>query len=317
MQTYVQVHVSQLLIASTSRTRERLSRRSTPWSRLISAWSRCWMGRGPVVKKLHQTRLWSWKWWAWAAWKKKSLARVGKYSYLFESKYGIIIWRDACQRRSDAWVIIVRNHLVETKLCHCHPLPLDWKKTRLNSTAVGEKSGGLRSTTAAASGRNPFVNRSIVEDIHLEHYYLESKNREFSRGICSKYTLRTPIKNIDIWRFGVDMFAILSLYIHIILYHIISYYIILYHIISYYIILYHIISYYIILYHMISYYIILYHITSYYIILYYIISYYIILYHIILYYIILYAILFYYITLYHIKLYYIMLFYYILLYYII
>jgi hypothetical protein len=52
------------------------------------------------------------------------------------------------------------------------------EKTRwLNSTAVGEKSGGLRSTTAAASGRNPFVNRSIVEDIHLEHYPEKKKNK--------------------------------------------------------------------------------------------------------------------------------------------
>ena len=126
------------------------------------------------------------------------------------------------------------------------------EKTRwLNSTAVGEKSGGLRSTTAAASGRNPFVNRSIVEDIHLEHD-LENKNQKISRGICSKYTLRTPTKNIDIWRFGVELFAILSLYIHIILY-----YIILYHIISYYIILYYIVLYYII-FHSILYYILFY-----------------------------------------------------------
>ena len=111
------------------------------------------------------------------------------------------------------------------------------EKTRwLNSTAVGEKSGGLRSTTAAASGRNPFVNRSIVEDIHLENY-LENKNQKFRRGICSKYTLRTPTKNIDIWRFGVELFAILLLNIHIILYYIILYCIILYCIISYYFIL--------------------------------------------------------------------------------
>ena len=175
--------------------------------------------------------------------KKFSLARVGKYSFLFENKYGIIIWIDACQRRPDAWLITVRNHLVETKLCHCHPLPLDWKKTRwLNSTAVGEKSGGLRSTTAAASGRNPFVNRSIVEDIHLENY-LENKNQKFRRGICSKYTLRTPTKNIDIWRFGVELFAILLLNIHIILYYIILYCIVLYYIVLYCIISYHIILY--------------------------------------------------------------------------
>ena len=37
----------------------------------------------------------------------------------------------------------------------------------------------------------------IVEDIHLEHY-LENKNQNFGSGMCSKYTLRTPKKNIHL-----------------------------------------------------------------------------------------------------------------------
>jgi hypothetical protein len=35
----------------------------------------------------------------------------------------------------------------------------------------------------------------IVRDIHLEHY-LENENQRFCRVICSKYTVRTPTKNI-------------------------------------------------------------------------------------------------------------------------
>ena len=128
MQTYVQVHVSQLLIASTpgkgrgSPGAARHDRGSSAheagaeWD--VAWWLWNYIKHGCVVSKMMRL----------SCLKKFSLARVGKYSYLFENKYGIIIWIDACQRRSDAWVITVRNHLVETKLCHCHPLPLDWKK---------------------------------------------------------------------------------------------------------------------------------------------------------------------------------------------
>ena len=37
----------------------------------------------------------------------------------------------------------------------------------------------------------------IVTDLHLEHHF-QNKDQKISRGMCSKYTLGTPAKNLHL-----------------------------------------------------------------------------------------------------------------------
>ena len=41
----------------------------------------------------------------------------------------------------------------------------------------------------------------IVTDLHLEHHFQnkdQNKDQQISRGMCSKYTLGTPAKNLHL-----------------------------------------------------------------------------------------------------------------------